>query len=315
MSEENIGAPAEATNVDMSPEEADSVQPEENKEPADDQKTAPKKYKVKIDDEELEVDEDEVVRGYQHARAANKKFQEAAAERKAAEQAKEEAKRVAEDRWAKLKTDPFKVLSELGINPRELSEEYLLKALEEEMMSPAEKEKAELTKKLQEYEAKEKTAKEQEEAVKKQEEEKTKQEEILQLQKKYEQEYESQFIKALESTKLPKNPTTIRRIAEIVMQFQQQDIDIPVEHAIRIVEQDYNRGISELVKSLEGDSLVQFLGNDVVDKIRKHTLSKVKNPIVPTAADVKETPSKKKEDPKYVDTRRFVKDLLKKHGV
>ena len=97
-------------------------------------------YRVKIDGQEMEVDESELLAGYQRAKAANKRFEEAAKQRKQAEH------------FLKLlRTDPVKVLQhpEVGHDVRQLAEDYLAEIIKKEKMSPEEREKAELKEKLQ----------------------------------------------------------------------------------------------------------------------------------------------------------------------
>ena len=72
-------------------------------------KEAAKKWKVKVDGSELEVDEQELLRGYSHQRAANKLLQEGRAAKKQAEE------------FLALMKDPeqvYEVVKRLGHDPR-----------------------------------------------------------------------------------------------------------------------------------------------------------------------------------------------------
>ncbi len=94
-------------------------------------KEAMRKYKVKVDGEELEVDEDELKRGYSHQKAANKLFQDAKIARKQSEE------------FIMMMKDPkkfFETAQKLGHDPRELAEKYLASQLEDELMDPKDKE-------------------------------------------------------------------------------------------------------------------------------------------------------------------------------
>ena len=102
-----------------------------------------KRYKVKINNEDLEVDEAELIRGYQTRKAADEKFREAANARKQSE----ELIRLLRD-----EDSVFDVLQKLGLDPRNISERYLIKQLEEDVMSPEEKETRDMKRKLAEYE-------------------------------------------------------------------------------------------------------------------------------------------------------------------
>jgi len=328
MSEESMGAVSEASEsvetTTESPSEVETTEQvseggseetsqESGATPSDASKEEkPKKRKIKVKDEE--IDEEEVARGYLHAREANKRFQEAAAERKAAEKAKEEAKKLAEERFEKLKSDPFSVLAELGLNPRELSEEYLIRQLEKEMMSPEQKEKLDLEEKLKSYEQKEAERKAEEEARAEQAKKEQEQQEITSLRKKYAEEYQGSFINALDKAGLPKNPTTVRRVAEVVLNSLSQGEEIPVEHAIRIVEQDYRSGLSEFLKELDADTLAKFLGDEAVDKLRQRNVAKVKNP-TPKKEQVEEKPKSAPKERQFMDPYEWQQELKRKHGL
>jgi hypothetical protein len=268
---------------------------------------APKKYKVKVDGSEMEVEEDELVRSYSHARASADRMKQAAEERKAAA----DERKKAEDLYQKFKSKPFEVMAELGLDPRTMSEEFLLEMLNEESLTPEQKKQREMEKKLKTYEEKEvereKSAKEQKER----EEMTAKERELADLTDKTHKEYETQFIEALEKTSLPRTPTTIRRVAEVVYQNAVKGVDISVDHALRIVEGDIRSGLSETLKGLDGDSLISFLGEDTVKKIRKYEVSKVKNP-TPKQTSVVAEP---KEDKGPASPDEWLKRIKKEHGI
>ena len=166
---ENNSPEVSETDNNSEPEAANSLDVTND----DTNRESPKKYKVKIDGEELEVDEEELLRGYQTKKAADKRFQEGAMARKQAE----EFVRL-------LKEDPFKVLSnpQIGHDVRQLAEEFLASQLEEEMLSDEERERREMKRKLQEYEESEKKKKQEQEELQKKE-----------LKQRYAQDYQNQI--------------------------------------------------------------------------------------------------------------------------
>lgn len=120
--------------------------------------TPPKRFKVKIDQEELEVEENELIAGYQRASAASKRMQEAAALRKQAK-----------DDYAAFLRDPFRVLEEklaphfgkerVQQHIRALAQKQLQELMEEEQLPEsdrralhAERRARELEEKLREAE-------------------------------------------------------------------------------------------------------------------------------------------------------------------
>lgn len=90
------------------------------------------KHRVKINDQEIEVDYDELLRGYQKGRSADQRYQEAAKLRKEAQDVQEA-----------FSAGDFKVLSERLKIPqprlREMSENYLIELLKFDQLSEPEK--------------------------------------------------------------------------------------------------------------------------------------------------------------------------------
>lgn len=109
------------TDTPAAPQEAAPSLREVVKEAAAPAKPEPKRYRVKVDGEEMEVDEEELTRGYQRGAAARKRFEEAA---KRAEQV--------EARLKAIKDNPWALLEEAGLSPDELAQQRVLAAIERE---------------------------------------------------------------------------------------------------------------------------------------------------------------------------------------
>lgn len=90
------------------------------------------RHRVKVNDQEIEVEYDELLRGYQKGRSADQRFQEAAKLRKEAQEVQEA-----------LASGDFKLISEKLKIPqsriREMSENYLIELLKFEQLSEHEK--------------------------------------------------------------------------------------------------------------------------------------------------------------------------------
>jgi hypothetical protein len=98
------------------------------------------------------------------------------------------------------------------------------------------------------------------------------------------------------------------------MQHRLKNQDISVEKAIKIVEKDSTSSIKDMIEALEGEDLVNFLGSKAAEKIRKHELSKIKNP-VPQASKFAEKPEPKPEKLKeYVDPYEWKKKLMRQYA-
>lgn len=253
MSEENISM--ESTSVES--QTPDNVETQEPQLTAAQQEQI-RKYKVKINNEELEVDEDELLRGYQTRKAADEKFREAAMARKQVEEVIS---------MLKDEDSVFEVLSKLGYDPRELSEKYLVKRLEEETLSPQEKELREYKRKLAEFEN-----------AKKAEEERIQEEQRITLINKYTNDYSTQVVDALETSGLPKTPHTVKRMAYYLHQSLQRGYDLTAKDVVHLVKEDYMEEQKALFGSLDTDSITSLLGKETVEKLRKQELSKLKKP-------------------------------------
>lgn len=215
-----------------------------------------RRYKVKVNNEELEVDEDELVRGYQTRKAADEKFREAAMARKQAEEFIS---------LLKNEEEVFNVLAKLGYDPKDLSEKYLVKQLEEELLSPEEKELRDYKRKLAQYEAE-----------KKAEQERIEQEQRLELINKFTNDYQTQIIDALETSGLPKTQHTVKRMSYYMHQALQRGYDLTAKDVVHLVREDYIQEQKALFGNLDGEKLVELLGKETADKIRKHGISKIK---------------------------------------
>jgi hypothetical protein len=226
----------------------------------------PRKYKVKVNGAETDVDEQELILGYQTRKAADEKFREAAAARKQAEEF-----------VAMMKNGQFfEVAKKLGLDPRALSEKYLMEILEEESLDPKDRELKELKKQLAK-------TKEAEEAAQREKEEG----ERAALTERYTEEYTKQIVEALSSSGLPKTEHTVKRMAFYMHQGLQRGMDLSAQEVVELVRQDYLTEQQALYSSLDGDNLVKLLGEDTAKKIRQYDLAKLKGgpKLVPPARE------------------------------
>lgn len=233
----------------------------EPKEPKPEPK--PKRWlEAKIDGKTEKVDEETLVREYQKAKAAEKRFQEAAKIR----QEYEEFQR-------KLKENPEELLNDpnLPIDRQKLAEQWIMKQIESEMP----KDPKEL--KIKEYEEKLKKYQEMEKQV---QEEQARQE-FEQVKTRRQQEIGNLLSDAMKQSPLSKNPetaaATLREMALYYRAYKQETGEVPsAEELAAHVEQKYYKGMYELAHTLEGEDLVKFLGDTVVGKIRKYDLARLK---------------------------------------
>lgn len=250
-------APAKPANKAQAPKaKADPEKPSEPKPEAPKAK-APEPI-VEIDGRKLTPAE--IKRELEKARGAEQRFREAAERSKQVEQFLEA-----------FKKDPLSVLQQDGlpINRKELGEKLLLAELEREMMDPRDLKLKEYEAKLQEVETeKQKAAREAEEHQMNQKRE-LKRQEISQM-----------FVKAMESSPLSKDPETaalaMRDMAMMLRAAKERGIEVSPEDLAQHAESRYNKGMYALAQRLEGEDLIGFLGEEVVKKIRKADLARLK---------------------------------------
>jgi hypothetical protein len=215
----------------------------------------------------------EIKRELEKARGADAKFREAAEHRKQVE-----------DFMEAFQKDPLSILKDkrIPIDRKSLGEKLLLETLEEEMLSPAEREARELKSKLSEYESKEQAAKRQAEEAQNEQKKEIKRQEISQL-----------FSKAMEQTPLSKDPETaamaMRDMAMMMRAAKERGIEVSAEELAKHAETKYQKAMYALANTLEGEDLIGFLGEDVIKKIRKADLARLKS-------NNQQTQSHKQED-------------------
>jgi hypothetical protein len=203
------------------------------------------------------VDESELIKGYQRARAANQRFEEAAKLRRQADQLLES-----------LRTDPASLLTHpsLGINFDEIAERHLLAKLENEMLSPEERKSREMQRELERYKQAEAKQREQDEA---------RQFEVAKNQARAN--YERQFVEVLEKTGLPRTGETVARMARYLSEGLRGGVEPDMYDVAEMVREDMLAEQRALIGSAPDDRLEELLGAETVEKVRKALLNKVAN--------------------------------------
>lgn len=217
-----------------------------------------RKYKVKVDGQEMEVDEAELLRGYSHQKAANKILQQGAAARKQAEE------------FIAMMKDPEKfweVAKKIGHDPRKQAEEYLARQLEDELLDPRERELKETKLRLKQMEEMDRAQKEAMEA---------KRNEVL--KQKYAKDYSDQFVAALQETGLPATKPMVAEMAKYVSRAAKIGFKMTPIEAAKLVDEDLRVSYGRLAKESDGEVLIRLLGEDAANKIRKYDTQRLKNP-------------------------------------
>lgn len=262
MSEIN-NSPASTAASDTSVQTEIQNTPEQTPESTPVTQANKKKFKLKVDgnEEEMELDlNDEVAltRHLQMSKVAQKRMNEAALTRKQAEQFIQA-----------LQNDPMRVLSNPKLMGEEkfqkIAEEFLARKIQEQMMSPEEKRQREMEERLRNYEEQDKQTRE-----------KAEQEQVQQLQAHYQEQYTKTITEALETSNLPKNPFTVKRMAQLLQQNIKHGLELEPKHLAQLVREDYQREIASLIGSSNPEQIISMFGEEVTNKLRKHDLDNLR---------------------------------------
>lgn len=241
MSETASAAPTEASQATAMPETAPEA----------------KKYRVKVEGQELEVPEDELIRDYELRRASHMRMQKAT-----------EMEKALREEMASSLSDPLKLFQKKGVDPVKWAEDLLLQKLERESWSPEKRELHDAQEQLRQLKEREKA---QEEALAKQQQEA--------LTYKAIQEIDGEIGEVLKATGLKPTPRVVARIAEIMLaHLDSADGErLSADKAYGLVKNEMTTEIGEYLGSLPPDQLMQSLPKSVLDAIRKHELDKVRS--------------------------------------
>lgn len=221
-----------------------------------------RKLKAKINGKEREVYEDDVLRDYQKYASADEKLREAAQKRKEIDAF-----------YEALERDPESILSDkrIPINKQELAMKWLTEQVEQELASsdPKDAKLSELERKLAEYQNRERE----------QEETKAEQERRQFIEARKEA-IADVLSKAMELSPLSKDPevaaATLREMAMHMRLCKDAGYEVTPEELAKHVENKNLRTYQGLAQRLEGDELISFLGEEIVQKIRRSDLTRIK---------------------------------------
>lgn len=274
----NIGAPVGAKTEAAPIKEVAKEEAPKKEEP----KSSKRKYNLTVDgkneDLELDLDNDEEVKKYlQKARGADKKFSEAADVRKAAMEFIEQ-----------LKKNPRKVLSDpnIGVDVRKFAEDILNEEIKELEKSPEQREKEKLQRELEDLRQQAKDRDERQELEK-----------FERIQAEQERYLENEISTALDVGGMPKTARTVKHMAEMMMIALENNIDLSPRDIAPLIKNTTLSEFKEVVNSLSDDQLEDFLGKEVLGRLRKKNIAKAKavqtaSNIKPTGNDIKKTEAK-----------------------
>jgi hypothetical protein len=197
-----------------------------------------------------------------------------------------------------MKSNTREYLMQMGIDPKE----FAAAVIEEEIK------KAQLTpEQLKELELQDELRKEREARQKEREE--FEQRELSRLQQVEYERIDTQMTEALESSDLPKTPYVVRKMAEYMLIGSRNGIDLTAKDVLPLVREELMGDLKSIINSLGEDAAEDFIGKEVMTRMRKKNVAKSKAMTPATAkAAIKDiaSSSKSKPEPKdKVDYKKF----------
>jgi len=220
--------------------------------------SAKERFKYTIDGEDVEEeidfsDKEGLKKRFQMGHAAQKRMAEAKA-----------AKSKAYEIVKAFEEDPANVFRRLGPKGREAAEKFLLEQIQDDMMSPEEKDYRTTKSKLAKYEAQEAKAKEEAEKS-----------EVSAKENKYAQDFQATIISALDKSGLPKTPELVKRMAGIMSKNLELGLDLTPDELASEVKSDFMQIFKSMMGDSDGDQIIKFLGDEMSNKIRKSDIRKL----------------------------------------
>ena len=197
-----------------------------------------------------------------------------------------------------IQTNPFELLKRAGYDPRQLAEEYLTQAIEEDMLPENEKELRKVR-----YE------KEELERQYKEELSRREQEQMDVAIQQAQQEISNNIIDALENSSLPKSPEVVKRIANYMLIAEQKGINVNPKQVIPLVEEDFRNLNSQILRSLDPTKRISYIGEDLLKQIRQDDLARLKTSQSQSSQSV---PKSKQPSNKKITKEEFRRQLAER---
>lgn len=192
--------------------------------------------------------------------------------------------------FQELRSNPKKALSnpDFGVDIKKLAAEILEEELENAQKSPEQLEKEKLEARLRELE--------EERRLEREEREQAEREAIL--EREYER-YNTMMVDALDQYNIPNTPYAVKKMAEYmaasVKTGEQPDMEVIAE----IVMNEMRGDLDKIVKSMPAEELEKFLGEELINGLRKNRIAKNKPAVKPAPSPksaIKDVSAGKKEE-------------------
>lgn len=202
----------------------------------------------------------------EHLQHVQREFQRQIGAQEALEQAAQMRREIEEER--KQLRDPSKVMEYLktqGIDPDQLARERLYAQMQQEAMSPEQRQIAELQQRL-----------EQEQQSKQQQEQAQQEAQIQQYQEGFSRWLDAETTKALQTEGLPKSQYLISMVAHKMRIANQARIEMSPADAVSEVKAESADHLRQLVGAMEPSKVLEILGDEFGIKLSRHMAEKIR---------------------------------------
>lgn len=237
-------------------------------------------FELKVDGQIVKLSKDELITRAQKAIAAEKRLQEAQKE-------KSDALRLIQ----LAKDDPFALIKHLQptLDEKSLLSKRLAEIMDEELLTPEEKQQRQDMTELQRLRAEKKRQEEEAQAAE------------LQRQAAEEQKkLDVEISEAIIAAGLPKTQAAVKRVAEYMLEAMEAGLKVPVAKIAQQVKADLQAEALELLNQSDEETFANLLGKDLLTKAQKASLKNIKkpgNPVEPSKPkDKAEKPAKTTAD-------------------
>ena len=196
------------------------------------------------------------------------------------------SRKQAEDILAAAKADPLGFLRHpsLGANTSDIRERLIREAIDEEMLTDDQRALRDRDRTIQSYE------------LEKQERAEAEKQQAFQVEvQRHQQEIGNILHTAMEGTILGQDkasaPIILGEMAQVMRQAKAQGYNPTPEQIAQKVESKYYTIFRNLANDMDGETLSKFFGEEVVKKMRKHDLDRLKPKKAPAAAAAPKTPT------------------------
>lgn len=199
-----------------------------------------------------------------------------------------------------LKENPRKALANpnIGVDIKKLAAEILEEEITESNKTPEqiekEKKERELEEKIAEIEKKEQEMKERE---------------FQAMQEQALKHYDTMISEAIQTSDLPKSPYVVKKMADMMIQMIKNDIDVDPKELVPVVRQEIMKDVQDMFGAMPAEVIRQVLGKDVLGKLTKDNIAKVKQAKTPGTinSQIKDIGTKKEapKDEKKISYKEF----------